>query len=86
MTEQTKDAIFLHTLNTGGYEVMNLQTGRQATAWKVYKIPMPDEVIKCIKQMGIKDGIKPKLMFGNWTLTDKDDDKIYQPNYALTVT
>ena len=54
-------------------------------AWKIYEIPMPDEVIKRIKQMGIKDRIKPKLTFGNWTLSDKDNDEQYQSNYKLTV-
>ena len=75
MTKRTKDAIFLRTLDIGGCKVMNLQTGRWATAWKVYKIPIPDEVIKQIEQMGMKNRIKPRLTFGNWTLMDEDNNK-----------
>ena len=85
MTKRTKDVIFLRTLDTGGYKVMNLQTGRQATAWKVYETLMLDEAIKRIKQIGIKDGIKPRLTFGNQTLMDKDKDEIYQPDYKPTI-
>ena len=59
MTERTKDAVFLHSLDTGGYKVMNLLTGRLAMAWKIYKIPMPEDIVKKIKQMGIKEGITP---------------------------
>ena len=84
MAKRTKDAIFLCTLDIGGYKVMNLQTGRWAMAWKVYKIPMPDEIIKKIKQMGIKDGINPRLTFGNWTLSTKIDNEIYEPIYKLS--
>ena len=77
MSERIRDAIFLRTLDISGYKVMNLQTRRRATAQKIYKIPMPDEVIKQIKQMGIKDGIKSRLTFGNWTLIDKVNNKTY---------
>ena len=59
MTERTRDAIFLRTLDTGGYEVMNLSTGRLSTAWKVYEIPIPDNIVKKIEQMGTREGIKP---------------------------
>ena len=35
--------------------------------------------------MRIKDEIKPRLTFGNWTLTDKGNNKLYQPSYEPTV-
>ena len=63
MNERTCDAIFLRTLDTGGYEVMNLQTGKMATEWKLYEVPMTNDVIKQIESLGERDGIKPKLTF-----------------------
>ena len=63
MNERTCDAIFLRTLDTGGYEVMNLRTGKMATAWKLYEVPMTNDIIKRIESLGERDGIKPRLTF-----------------------
>ena len=35
--------------------------------------------------MGIKDGIKPRLTFGNRTLMDEDNNEVYQPTYKPKV-
>ena len=63
MAERTTVAIFLHMLDTGGYEVMNLHTSKMSTAWKLYEIPMGDDIIKQVEALGTKEGIKPKLTF-----------------------
>ena len=42
--ERTTDAIFLRTIDTiqGGYEVLNLKTGKVLYRYKVREVPMPN--------------------------------------------
>ena len=78
--ERTIDGIYLRTLDNiqGGYEVLNLKTGKTITRHKVYQVPVTPGVIKRVEQLAAKDGFKPhnEPIFKMYTLlAGVDDDK-----------
>ena len=100
--ERTIDAIFLRTLDNiqGGYEVLNLKTGKPITRHTIVELPTPPEVIKRVEQLAANEGFKPHaepifkmytLLAGvddyNSTATDEpeeDDDYEYEEDDDLT--
>ena len=65
MEERTKDAIYLDTLDgpQGGYECLNLRTGRIITAYKLYELPLTDLAKARVEELAAKDKIPEKLTF-----------------------
>ena len=65
MEERTKDAVHLDTLDgpQGGYECLNLRTGRIITAYKLYELPVADLVKARIEELAARDKIPAKLTF-----------------------
>ena len=65
MEERTKDAIYLDTLDgpQGGYECMNLRTGRIITAYKLYELPVTDLVKARVEELARQDKVPTKLTF-----------------------
>jgi hypothetical protein len=76
--ERTIDAIFLRTMDTiqGGYEVMNLQTGKVLYRYKITEVPMPPHVINRVEQLAKKDGFLPhnEPIFRTYALLGGVDD------------
>ena len=59
--ERTKDGIFLRVLSNqqGGYEVMDLQTGKPFTRHAVKMIPAPESVVARVEALARNEGFKP---------------------------
>ena len=79
--ERTIDSIFLRTLDNiqGGYEVMNLKTGKPITRHHVVELPTPPAVIKRVEQLAAHEGFKPHAepIFRKYTLlagVDEDNN------------
>ena len=81
--ERAKDGIFLRTLDNqqGGYEVLNLATGKPVTRHELIEIPITSDVIKKVEQLAKRDGFKPhhEPIFRTYALlagVDDDTDSI----------
>jgi len=87
--ERCIDGIYLGPLDNtqGGYEVLNLNTGRIITRHKIDEIPMPTHVIKRVEQLAARDGFKPHAepTFRSYALLagvdeqDPEEDDDYDP-------
>jgi hypothetical protein len=97
--ERTIDAIFLRALDNiqGGFEVMNLKTGKPITRHRVIEVPITEQVIKRVEQLAARQGFKPHAepIFRTYSLLagvngpnndnqndDSDDDEDYEPELA----
>ena len=63
---RTIDAIYLRPMTNvqGGYEVMNLATGRMVTTNLVTELPITEHVIKSVETMAEEQGIKSNKIEG----------------------
>ncbi len=76
--ERTIDGIHLRTLDNiqGGYEVLNLKTGKPITRHHAIELPTPPEVIKRVEQLAANEGFKPHAepIFKTYALLAGVDD------------
>ena len=90
-TEQrTIGCIYLRSLENeqGGYELLDLNTGRVISRRKYYEIPVTQQVINRVEELAHHDGIRPDLVFqdrkGDLLMNDLiagvDDDEYQDEN------
>jgi hypothetical protein len=81
--ERTIDAIFLRTLDNiqGGFEVLNLRTGKTITRHRVIEIPITESVIKRVEQLARLQGFQPHAtpIFRTYSLLAGVDDAEDEP-------
>ena len=70
--ERTIDGIYLRPIigRNSGHEILNLATGKPITRPRVWEVPLTDSVIKRVKSLAKKDGIK------SLKLTAKNGDRL----------
>ena len=64
---RTIGCIFLRTIDSdqGGFQLLNLNTGKVITRRKIYEIPVTQVIIDRIENMAEQDGTKRDLIFKN---------------------
>ena len=74
MTERTVGGICLGPANNiqGGYQFMKLATGKVITKYKFYKVPMTNEVVERVIEIGRKQKAAEGLQFGD-EYTENDE-------------
>ena len=63
--QPTIGCIYLRLIESGGYELLNLMTGKVITRRKITEVSITQEVINVVEQMPKDDGMKPDLVFKN---------------------